>query len=128
MSLFAHLPDYRNPDCDYFCVNCGLKVCRDQDPSPAEDEHICSTCINEHGPQGSCRCCSRTTAEQLEAIEAAIAAGPPPYDAETDPSVADSDLPCGICGGRGWVEMPAFFYTRDMKDTAPCWACEWRKR
>ena len=31
-------------ECCYFCAECGLKTCRDERPSPREDQRICDDC------------------------------------------------------------------------------------
>lgn len=37
------------PDCEYVCRECGLTTCREDDPSPAEDERICAGCAEVDG-------------------------------------------------------------------------------
>ena len=32
------------PECDYECRGCSLTTCRDTDPSPGEDDHLCADC------------------------------------------------------------------------------------
>lgn len=35
-----------NPDgCCYHCIECERRVCRDEDPSPREEEGLCSDCV-----------------------------------------------------------------------------------
>lgn len=103
MSLFERADDYHAlPDCCYRCESCGLKVCMDTDPSPAEPGQVCADCYAIHGPEGDCYCCEdqRLIAAQLEALQAS---GPTPYDPASDPSIDRTDKKCIACRGTGEV-------------------------